>query len=99
AELELDPACQPLFGRGESAAARGQGDDCQALEAATSLGDKLAHAGSSQHSSDPAEIARDQTRRAENLFACLCRGGRCSPPARPLDDGQYAALVQRLLAD
>jgi hypothetical protein len=95
AELEADPACQPLFARAD----RALGDDCQALEARTSLEDKLRRAGAARHSSDPDEIAAEQTRRAASLFACLCRGGRCTPPARPLDDGQYAALVHGLLAD
>jgi hypothetical protein len=103
AGLEAAPACQALFAQAgaQSPAQPGGplGADCQALERTTTLRERLDAAGRSHHSSDPARLAAEQTRRAQNLFACVCRDGRCSVPARPLADEQYAALLTGLLAD
>jgi hypothetical protein len=98
AALEADPACQPLFAPAATPE-RPLGADCQALERTTTLRERLDAAGKSHHSSDPARLAAEQTRRAQNLFACVCRGGRCTVPARPLEDEQYSTLVTALLTD
>jgi hypothetical protein len=95
AALEADPACEPLFAGPD----RALGADCQALERKTSLRERLDAAGKSHHSSDPGRLVAEQTRRANELFACVCRGGRCSVPAHPLADEQYASLLTGLLAD
>jgi hypothetical protein len=95
AALEADPACEPLFAEPD----RALGADCQALERKTSLRERLDAAGKSHHSSDPERLAAEQTRRAESLFACVCRGGRCTVPAQPLADESYTALLTGLLAE
>jgi hypothetical protein len=93
AELRQAPECRALFERtGERL-----GPDCQLLERRLTLNQRLEALRRSATGFDPREVKEGQSRRAGNLFACLCRGGACASPSDPLDSSQYGPVFDRLI--
>jgi hypothetical protein len=92
-KLRDHAACAPLFERTGDRL----GPDCKDLEKDLTLSDRVKQLRASATGFDPTDIRKDQAERAARLFACVCRDGSCTPPADPLDDEQYAALLGTLM--
>jgi hypothetical protein len=91
------PECQVLVDEPDP-----PGADCRALQRPQTVKEKLAAIALSRGSTAPEEIVRDQTRRAQRLLGCLCRGGRC-PGFRADDDtilenARYQTLLEAMTA-
>ncbi|MEE9384705.1 MAG: hypothetical protein V3V08_14970 [Nannocystaceae bacterium] len=80
--------CEDLLRREDGAV----GEDCASMESQSAIGDRLAGI---QSAPDGDALRESQRIRANQLFACLCRDDRCTPPEDPMDDDQVARVIQR----
>lgn len=94
AGLAAQPECEPLFSRSDGG--NEPGPACEQLERELTLDQQLTGLVLHGGPDEPADIRLAQTRRAQRLLTCTCRGGGCSVPADPLAGEAYAGLLSGL---
>jgi hypothetical protein len=95
-ELEAFPDCRALFSRHDGL----PGPDCQVLERSVSLTERLLQVAKLPPDLPGDDLLVQQNRRANALFACICRNHSCEPPlaASQLDDETYTTFMRGLLS-